>query len=84
MKSKTNSDVSRRRFLKGTALASSAFAVPTIIPHHVLGSPTAPGANDQIVVGIIGMGMRGDQLVMNVPESVSVMKRRLCKAYAVD
>ncbi len=70
MNSKTNSSISRRRFIKGTALtAASAFAFPTIIPRHVLGSATAPGANDQIVVGIIGMGMRGDQLVMNVPES---------------
>ncbi len=69
MSSKTNSNLSRRRFLKRTALASAAFSVPTIIPRHVLGSPTTPGANEQIVVGIIGMGMRGDQLVMNVPES---------------
>ena len=69
MKRKTNSSISRRRLLKGAALASSAFAVPTIIPRHVLSSATAPGANDQIVVGIIGMGMRGDQLVMNVPKS---------------
>ena len=67
--SKTNPNLSRRNFLKGTALAGSAFSVPTIIPSHVLGSPTKPGANDQIVVGVIGMGMRGDQLVMNVPES---------------
>ncbi len=70
MNSKTNSNISRRRFLRGSALAaSSALAFPTIIPRHVLGSATAPGANDQIVVGIIGMGMRGDQLVLNVPES---------------
>jgi predicted dehydrogenase len=69
MKCTTNSNFSRRRFLKGTLAATSAFALPTIIPRHVLGSATSPGANDQIVVGIIGMGMRGDQLVMNVPES---------------
>ncbi|MHC4400853.1 MAG: Gfo/Idh/MocA family protein [Planctomycetota bacterium] len=69
MRSKTNSNFSRRRFLRGAALTASAFAFPTIIPRHVLSSATAPGANDQIVVGIIGMGMRGDQLVMNVPES---------------
>ena len=55
MNSNTNSNISRRRFLKGTALAAtSAFAVPTIIPRHVLGSATAPGANDQIVVGSSG------------------------------
>ena len=70
MKANRSSNISRRTFLKGTALAaSSEFAAPTIIPRHVLGSPPAPGANDQILVGIIGMGMRGDQLVMNVPKS---------------
>lgn len=70
MNGKTNRSISRRRFLHGAALtAASAIAIPTIIPRHVLGSTSAPGANDQIVVGIIGMGMRGNQLVVNVPES---------------
>ena len=37
MNSKTNSNISRRRFLKGTALtAASAFAVPTISIAHLI------------------------------------------------
>ena len=64
------SNMTRRGFLKNSTLAAAtAMAFPTIIPRHVLGSATAPGANEQIVLGIIGMGVRGNQLVLNVPES---------------
>ncbi len=62
--------LSRRGFLaRGTQTAATALAFPTIIPRHVLGSRQAPGANDQIVLGIIGLGVRGDQLILNVPAS---------------
>jgi len=44
-------------------------ALPAFIPRHVLGSAEAPGANEQIVLGIIGMGQRGVQLLGNIPES---------------
>ena len=57
---------SRRRFLKTAATITAA---PLFIPRHVLGSASAPGANDQIVVGIVGMGERGNQLISNIPES---------------
>ncbi len=64
------SNMTRRGFLKNSTLAAAtAMAFPTIIPRHVLGSATAPGANEQIVVGIVGMGVRGNQLVLNVPAS---------------
>ncbi|MEM6691757.1 MAG: Gfo/Idh/MocA family oxidoreductase, partial [Planctomycetota bacterium] len=69
MTSKHSSKTSRRSFIKKAALASSTIVVPTIIPRHVLGSPESPGANDQINVGIIGMGVRGAQLITNVPQS---------------
>lgn len=60
----------RRRFLqRGAAAAASALALPTFIPRHVSATRTAPGANERIVVGIIGMGVRGDQLILNIPES---------------
>jgi predicted dehydrogenase len=39
------------------------------IPRHVLGFGNQTGANEQIVVGIIGMGVRGNQLILNVPAS---------------
>jgi len=60
----------RRGFLKRAALgAAGAIAVPTIVPRRALGFAGEEGANEQIVVGIIGMGVRGNQLVDNVPGS---------------
>jgi predicted dehydrogenase len=60
----------RRGFLKRSALIGAAtLALPTLVPRHVLGFAGAPGANEQIVLGIIGMGQRGNQLVSNVPQS---------------
>ena len=62
--------IGRRRLLGSGVIAGAAtFGFPWLIPRRVLGTDTAPGANEQIVVGIIGMGVRGSQLVMNVPQS---------------
>ena len=58
----------RRDFLRrGLSTAAAAIAAPYIIPRHVLGMGSTPGANEQIVVAIVGMGMRGNQLVKNIP-----------------
>ncbi|QDV64008.1 Inositol 2-dehydrogenase [Crateriforma conspicua] len=74
MNAKCNPGPSRRSFIKRAAMtASAALAVPTIIPRHVLASDSSPGANDRINVGIIGMGMRGDQLTRNIPNSGRVV-----------
>ena len=62
--------ISRRRFLsRSTQAAAGALAMPYFIPSTALAGPARPGANERIVVGIIGMGVRGDQLVLNVPAS---------------
>ncbi len=64
------SEMTRRRFVRRGALtASTVLALPTFVPRHVLGSANAPGANEQIVLGIVGMGQRGNQLLLNVPKS---------------
>jgi predicted dehydrogenase len=66
----STSNESRRIFLKKSALtASSALALPAFVPRHVLGFAGVPGANEQIVLGIVGMGQRGNQLLFNIPES---------------
>ena len=58
----------RRDFLRrGLSTAAAAIAAPYIIPRHVLGMGSTPGANQQIVVAIVGMGMRGNQLGKNIP-----------------
>ena len=47
-------NLSRRRFLQGTAVAAGAFAAPYIVPQ------SAFGANDRIVTGHIGLGGQGN------------------------
>ena len=57
----------RRSFIRNGAIAiSSAVSLPFFVPRHVLGMADECGANEQIVVGIIGMGIRGTQLASNI------------------
>jgi predicted dehydrogenase len=58
---------SRRRFLMGSVKAAGAMTVPYFVPSASLASDNRPGANDRIVLGIIGMGQRGNQLLGNIP-----------------
>jgi len=48
--------LSRRAFLKGTATAGAAVALPTIVPSRVLG---ADAPSNKIVMGAIGVGSMG-------------------------
>lgn len=59
----------RRAFLKRSLCAAATVSVPQFISGRVLGLAGEPGANDQIVVGIVGMGTRGRALVENIPAS---------------
>jgi predicted dehydrogenase len=61
--------MSRRRFLHVSSAAATCAAAPWFVPSRVLGRCGTPGANEQIVLGIIGMGQRGNQLLDNIPES---------------
>lgn len=58
-------NVRRRTFLR-RGVCAAAFAVPQLIPGRVFGRAGASGANEQIVVGIVGMGTRGRALVSNI------------------
>ena len=51
-----NTNISRRRFLAGTA---AAIVLPTVIPGSVLGKDGATPASDRIGTGHIGVGGRG-------------------------
>lgn len=53
------SALGRRQFLKRTALAAGAVALPTIIPASVLGREGAVAPSERIVMGGIGLGGRG-------------------------
>ena len=52
--------ISRRGFLKGTAVASAAIACPTIVPSSVFG---AEAPSKRIMVGHIGVGGQGGGLL---------------------
>jgi len=64
-----SSGSTRRDFLKTAAAASAAIGVPTFIPARVLGLEGAPSANEQIIIGAIGIGGRCNQLLDQVPET---------------
>lgn len=50
---------SRRRFLAKISQMAGVAAFPYIIPASALANDKRPGANDRIVLGVIGMGERG-------------------------
>jgi len=60
----------RRRFLLSSGrLAVGACALPYFVPSSVFANGDDPGANERIVLGVVGMGQRGNQLLLNIPES---------------
>ena len=67
--------LSRRDLLKSAAFASGTMLIPT----HVFGSPQSPSANERIEIGIIGMGIRGRQLLSDMPTDGRVVA--ICDCY---
>jgi len=54
--------ITRRRFLKSSAAATAAVGMPKLAASQVL------GANDQITVGVLGLGTRGRRVHMRLME----------------
>ncbi|MDR0336322.1 MAG: Gfo/Idh/MocA family oxidoreductase [Planctomycetaceae bacterium] len=52
--------ISRREFLRNATAVTTAGVVasPFLVPRHVLGDATQPGANDTVKVALIGLGGR--------------------------
>lgn len=76
MKNTTGS--TRRDFLKTAAAASAAIGAPTFIPARVLGRDGTPSANEQIIIGVIGVGGRCRQLIDQVPEGGRIVAASDC------
>jgi len=55
---KNQKKVSRRRFVKGTALSMAGV---TIVPRYVLGGPGYAVPSDKVNIGIVGVGGRGKE-----------------------
>ena len=60
----------RRRTFLGSAAAVAA--APWLIPQSVLAAGDRPGANERITLGVIGMGVRGNQHLNNIPPAGQV------------
>ena len=69
---------SRREFLRHAAAASTAFASPMFVPARVLGLENGPGANEQITIGVIGVGGRARQLIDQIPSGGRVVALSDC------
>ena len=70
-----NQNVTRRGFLKRTAAAGAALAVPTIVPASVFGK-SAP--SNQTTVGSIGVGGRGSGLLFEAAGHPNVKVLGVC------
>ncbi len=51
--------IKRRQFIKTTSMIASGVCFPTIIPSSALGKDGATAPSDKIVIGSIGLGIRG-------------------------
>ena len=60
--------VSRRGFLKGTALAGSALAFPNIVPSTVFGAGAPSNRIVMAGIGLGGMGSGNMRSFLNKPE----------------
>ena len=61
----------RRDFLCHSLATSAAFALPTILPAHVLGKDRAVSPGDKITLGVIGIGPRCTydlQAILGLPD----------------
>ena len=70
---------SRRRFIAHGTTATVGVAVPALIPSEVLAGRGKPGANDRVIVGVIGAGGRGEHLARCMPAEGRVVS--ICDCY---
>ncbi len=74
--------VTRRRFLQKTAVVGAAgVAAPYIVPSRALGSPTRPGANDRLQIGLIGAGGMGRGNLNNCGGQADVEVTGVCDVW---
>jgi predicted dehydrogenase len=69
--------VSRRSFLQRAS--AGLVATPYIIPSGVLAAAGKPGANDRVVIGVIGIGGRAKQLLDHLPEEGHIVAAADCE-----
>jgi predicted dehydrogenase len=74
----SSAGLSRRKFLRRSAGAGAAIAIPMFVPARVLGRDNSPPPSEQIQIGVIGVGNRARQLIDQVPGSGRVVAAADC------
>jgi len=72
----------RRAFLKQSALTGAAVALPLIVPAHVLGRGGGVAPSNRIVLGGIGIGPRGKQVLASMMAEKDVQYVATCDVQA--
>ncbi len=70
---------SRRDVLK---IGTAAVALPYLIPANVLSAKDRPGANDKVIVGIIGLGGRAQGIVGESRDIADLRIAAVCDCFA--
>ena len=70
--------LTRRRFLGNAARASAAIAVPAFVPASVLGRGGAVAPSEKILLGAIGIGGRGEQVLSVLLDQEDVRFLAVC------
>ena len=66
--------LSRRAFLcQGSKAATVVGTAPYFVPASAFAAPGRSGANDRLRIGVIGIGIRGRQLISNMPAGGQVV-----------
>jgi hypothetical protein len=68
----SRSRLSRRQFVRRGLAAGSAIALPWFVPRGILGNGQEPAASERVTLGVIGTGVRGKQLIANLPDGAQV------------
>jgi predicted dehydrogenase len=69
---------SRREFIRKSAAVAAGLSLPLLIPRSALAQGRTPGANDRILVGVIGVGGRARQLIDQLPEQARIASLADC------
>lgn len=73
--------LSRRQFLRKSAVVSTVIGAPFIIPSSVLGNAKVPAASDRITLGHIGVGNRGGSLLRSFLQIDAVQSVAVCDPF---
>jgi predicted dehydrogenase len=73
-----STESTRRDFLKVSAAATAVIGAPMFVPAEALGRASAPSANERIILGVIGVGGRCNQLIDQVPAGAKIVAAADC------